>query len=132
MRRVGNLPTAHDASAFSDFLHTRGIENNAETDDDGSFSIWVLEDERIAEAGGHLSRYRSAPDSPEFREARAEAAKLRKAEGKAESGRRSAVIDEARVGFERSVTGRGWVSILLVVIFPPACSRPRSLRARSP
>ena len=116
MRRVGNLPTAHDASAFSDFLHTRGIENNVEADDDGDFSIWVLEDDRIAEAGEHLSRYRSAPDSPEFREAGAEAAKLRKAEGKAESRRRSAVIDEARVGYERTVTGHGWVSIFLVVL----------------
>lgn len=116
MRRVGNLPTAHDASAFSDFLHTRGIENNSETDDDGSFAIWVLDDDRIAEAGEQLARYRSAPDSPEFREAGLEAAKLRKAESKADRRRRSTVIDEARVGYERTLTGRGWVSILLVIV----------------
>ena len=116
MRRVGNLPTAHDASAFSDFLHTRGIENNAEADDDGSFAIWVLEDDRMTEAGEHLARYRSAPDSPEFREAGAEAAKLRKAESKADSRRRSTVVDEARIGYERNVTGHGWVSIFLVVL----------------
>ena len=116
MRRVGNLPTAHDASAFSDFLHTRGIENNAEDDDDGSIAIWVLDDDRMAEAGEHLSRYRSAPDAPEFREAGTEAAKLRKAESKADRQRRSAVIDEARIGYERTVTGYGWVTIFLVVL----------------
>lgn len=116
MRRVGNLPTAHDASAFSDFLHTRGIENNAETEDDGSFSVWVHDDDRVAEAGEHLAHYRSAPDSPEFRDAGAEAVKIRQAETKAGRRRRSEVIDEARIGYERSRHFSGIIPLLLLVL----------------
>ena len=116
MRRVGNLPTAADARAFSDFLHTRGIESNAETEDDGSFAIWVLDDDQVAEASGHLSRYRASPDKPEFREATARAATIRREAEKTERRRRSTVIDDARAGYERNFSGFAWLPAVLMAL----------------
>ena len=116
MRRVGNLPTADDARAISDFLLTRGIENNAETEDDGAFSIWVHDDDQLAEATEHLARYRSSPDKPEFREANARAATIRREAEKAERRRRSTVIDEARTGYERNFSGFAWLPAIFAAL----------------
>ena len=116
MRRVGELPGENDARTFHDALVARGIGNNAEQEDDGTFSIWVHDDDRIAESGGMLALFRSSPDAPEFREATAKAKVVRTELVKAERRRRSTVADEARVGYERNFAGGGMITILLVVI----------------
>lgn len=116
MRKVGTLPTEHDAKTFHDFLVSCGIENSEEAEEGSGFAIWVHDDDRLQEAGSLLARYRSAPDAPEFRKAPEMAARLRAETAKAERGRRSAVIDEARIGYERSFLGQAWVPILFVVL----------------
>jgi len=116
MRRVGELPTEQDAVTFHALLLTHGIESSTEPEDSGSFSIWVHDDDQIPAAGDILARYRANPDAPEFRDATEKAALLRAGAAKADRRRRSTVIDEARVGYERNVTALGWVAITLVVI----------------
>lgn len=116
MRRVGELPTERDAKTFQALLLTQGIESSAEPEDTGSVSIWVHDDDQISEAGKMLGRYRQAPDAPEFRTATDKAAKLQAEAAKAERQRRSTVIDEARLGYERNFLGQGWVAILFIVL----------------
>ncbi len=116
MRRVGEIASDAEAQKFHDVLVSRGIENTAEIEDSGAISIWVHDDDQITEATRLLALFRATPDAPEFREATTKAAVVRAELQKSERRRRSTVIDEARVGYERNFTGQGWVSILLVVI----------------
>ena len=116
MRRVGELQSEQDARSFHDALVSRGIENTAEQEDGGAISIWVHDDDQIAEAARLFALFRSSPDAPEFREATAKAKVIRAELVKADRKRRSTVVDDARVGYERNFAGGGMITILLVVI----------------
>ncbi len=116
MRRVGELQDENQARTFHDVLVSRGIGNNAEQDDDGTFSIWVHDDDQITEAARLFALFRTSPDAPEFRDATAAAKVIRAQLVKSEGRRRSAVVDEARVGYERDFAGGGMITILLVVL----------------
>ena len=116
MRRVGELQDENQARTFHDVLVSRGIGNNAEQDDDGTFSIWVHDDDQIAEAARLFALFRTSPDAPEFRDATAAAKVIRAQLVKSEKRRRSTVADEARVGYERNFAGGGMITILLIVI----------------
>ena len=105
-----------DARSFHDALVSRGIESTAEQEDGGAFSIWVHDDDQIAEAARLFALFRSSPDAPEFGEASAKAKVIRAELVKAERKRRSTVVDDARVGYERNFAGGGMITILLVVI----------------
>jgi len=110
------LPSETEAQKFHDALVSRGIENTAEADDGGGTFIWVHDDDQMAEAARLFALFRSAPDAPEFREATTKAAAIRAELVKSERRRRSTVVDEARLGYERNAPARGWATILLVVI----------------
>jgi GlpG protein len=116
MRRVGNLSSEAEARTFHDALVARGIENTAEVEDGGAIAIWVHDDDQIAEAARLMELFRSAPAAPEFREATAKAEGIRAQLMKSERRRRSTVVDEARLGYERHFAAGGWATILLVVI----------------
>ncbi len=97
-------------------LVSRGIGNNAEQEDTGTFSIWVHDDDQITEAARLFALFRTSPDAPEFRDATAAAKVIRAQLVKSEKRRRSTVADEARVGYERNFAGGGMITILLVVL----------------
>ena len=97
-------------------LVSRGIGNNAEQEDTGTFSIWVHDDDQIAEAARLFAVFRASPDAPEFRDATAAAKVIRAQLVKSEKRRRSTVADEARVGYERNFAGGGIITIMLVVL----------------
>ena len=99
MRRVGELKSEQQARSFHDTLVARGIENTAEQEDGAAFSIWVHDDDQIAEAARLFALFQASPDAPEFREASAKASAIRAQLVKSERSRRSTVIDEARVGY---------------------------------
>ena len=116
MRRVGELQDENQARTFHDVLVSRGIGNNAEQEDTGTFSIWVHDDDQIAEAARLFAVFRASPDAPEFRDATAAAKVIRAQLVKSEKRRRSTVADEARVGYERNFAGGGIITIMLVVL----------------
>ena len=116
MRRVGELQGEQDARSFHDALVSRGIENTAEQEDGGVISIWVHDDDQITEAARLFAMFRSSPDAPEFRDATAKAKVVRADLAKAERKRRSTVVDEARVGYERHFNALAWLPILLAAL----------------
>ena len=116
MRRVGQLPSDAEAQKFHDALVSRGIEATTEAEDGGGVLIWVHDDDQITEAARLFALFRATPDAPEFRDAATKATAIRAGLQKSERRRRSTVIDEARVGYERNFLSQGWVPILLLVI----------------
>jgi GlpG protein len=116
MRRVGELPNEQEAQTFHDALLAHGIENTPEMEDGGAVSIWVHDDDQITEAARLFALFRLSPDAPEFRDTATKAAAIRAALVKSERRRRSTVVDEARIGYERNAAAGGWATMLLVVI----------------
>ena len=67
MRHIGNLPDEKLARGFGDFLVASGIRNEMERDADGSWSVWIVEEDHIPLAQAALEKFRANPDAPEFR-----------------------------------------------------------------
>jgi len=80
MRQIGFLHGEPRARAFSDFLVANGVSNEIEHESDGTWSVWVRNEDQISTARNSLARFRDDPDAPEFREAATEAARVRRAE----------------------------------------------------
>mgnify|MGYP000929386406 CR=1 FL=1 len=82
MRSIGYLADEKMARVFGDFLVAAGVRNQTEYEPDGSWSVWVVDEDHIAEAQAALARYRANPDAPEFHQAATVAAKVRADEAK--------------------------------------------------
>jgi GlpG protein len=65
---------------FGDFLVANGIRNQIEHDGGSSWTVWVMEEDSVADAQTWLEQFRGNPNAPEFRKAATEAAKVREAE----------------------------------------------------
>jgi GlpG protein len=82
MRPIGQLDTEELASVFADYLLVHDIEGQLEPGK-GGFTVWVVDEDRVDEAKGLLSRFRSMPDAEEFHKASEAAAERRREEKRA-------------------------------------------------
>jgi GlpG protein len=80
MRHIGQLPEQTQANAFGDFLVAQGIRNELERETDGSWSVWIRDEDQVAAAHTWLETFRTNPSAAEFEAAAAKAAKVREAE----------------------------------------------------
>jgi rhomboid protease GlpG len=80
MRQIGSIRDEAQARLFSDFLVSRGVRNEIEREADGQWSVWIHDDDHIRAAESGLARFVADPNAAEFRNAAAEAAKVRQAE----------------------------------------------------
>jgi GlpG protein len=80
MRHIGNLPDEKHARVFGDFLVAGGIRNELEREEDGSWVVWIAEEDHLPEAQAAFERFRANPGAPEFQGATTSAAKVREAE----------------------------------------------------
>ena len=116
MRTLGHLSSHNLATRFGDFLYVQGIENQIDAEDDGTCSVWVLDDAQLPQASALMERFRATPDAPEFTTAGTAASRKRADEARAEKARRSTVADTARIGYEKHFAGFGWLPALLVAV----------------
>lgn len=76
MRKLASLPYSSGVDQFRDYLFTLGIETR--TDRQGSdLILWVLEEDRLAQARAELAAFQQNPGDPRFQAAIAAAEKLR-------------------------------------------------------
>ena len=110
MRPIGQLDTEEGARIFTDYLFVHDIEAQVEPGKGGAFSVWVVDEDRVAEARALLSRFRSMPDAEEFHQASSVAAERRR-------GERKEAREEAqklkRTGDPWRMAGGGVTTILL-------------------
>jgi len=76
------MTDAAQARGFGDFLVTQGIYNELEGEADGSWSIWIRDEDQLTTARTWLEKFQQNPGSAEFLAAPIEAAKKRAAEAK--------------------------------------------------
>ena len=81
MRQIGELGDEKQARVFSDHLVANRIRNEIEPDA-GTWAVWILEEEQVADARMRLERFRADPSAPEFIAAGSQAAKAREAEAR--------------------------------------------------
>ena len=77
MRHLGNVPSETQARVFGDLLLAQGIRSQVEHDGSDGWSIWILDEDQVADAQQWLERFRANPDAAEFSKATADAAKVR-------------------------------------------------------
>jgi GlpG protein len=116
MRTLGSLPSEAAALRLSEILDGEGIANQCESEDDGTVSIWVLDEEKIARGAELLRRFRETPEAPELRQLGSKGRENRAREARSTAARRSTVADTARIGYEREYHGIAYVPIALIVL----------------
>jgi len=119
MRSAGTIRDKVHARRFADFLLTRGIHTRLDAGGEG-FTLWVIDEERLAEVRAELPRFLAAPDEPRYNLGR-EAEALRAQAREAELGRRAAVPPApavpvaARVGLMATPLALAIVALCVVV-----------------
>ena len=88
MRAIGQLQQESSARAISDYLYVKGIDNHTESDDEGLFTLWVEDEDRLQEAAEILDDYRRDPLAAKFLQARPVAEKRRLEEEEKEQAAR--------------------------------------------
>ncbi len=115
MRTIGKLASETATARFSDFLYVRGIENQFEPEDDGTFSLWVHDDAQMAAASDLLATFRTNPDAATFSNA-SDAGKKRREELEADHSRKSKVISTERLAYERNFQAIPYFTYLLIIL----------------
>lgn len=70
MRSAGTIRDKAHARRFADFLLTRGISARLDGREDG-YTVWVHDEDRLAEVRSELPRFLAAPDDPRYNLTRA-------------------------------------------------------------
>ena len=47
MRMIGHLDSGVKARSFGDYLTMKGIENQVESEKDGTWAVWILSEEQL-------------------------------------------------------------------------------------
>jgi len=111
MRNIGHLNNPSEVSKFGDFLYSSGVEYQIEEEEDGTHSIWILDDEQLAKATSMLELFRSNPAADEIRNASKGAQRLRAEERKRGH---SEVITEERLKYEAQAAMYPLVTFLCI------------------
>lgn len=114
MRLIGHLDESSHADAFGDFLYLEGIENDVELEDDGTYSVWALDEEVFERAGGLLNEFRKSPNDPKYRNLKKRAEKRRDASEK-ETEIKKPVFYDGRDTVDARRHGVGQLSLALIV-----------------
>lgn len=78
MRSIGSFPDEATARRVGDVLLAKGIETQVDPAADGTWEIWVLDDDRLEDAETLLTAFRADPDREEYRRLADEAVGLRR------------------------------------------------------
>lgn len=118
MRSAGTIRDKLHARRFADFLLTRGIHTRLDAGSEG-FTLWVIEEERLAEVRAELPRFLAEPDDPRYSVAR-EAEALRMQARQSEAARRPVPVAPvvpaaARVGLMATPLALALVVLCVVV-----------------
>jgi GlpG protein len=115
MRKIGTLPTDQDATRLSGVLYLRGIENDVEVEDDGTFAIWVHDDHLVETGRKVLAEYLANPRAGQFTKAPTEAERARARAAKQDQARGQNVMTRERMEYERNFHAFASLPIVLMV-----------------
>jgi len=115
MRQIGHLPGGR-ARVFSDYLVSRGIRHEVDRENDGTYAVWVHDEDQLAQAEDMLKRFAAAPDAPEFAEAGVAAEKARAQQKQDQEAYRKRIHTRTRVFPNFGGYGVGIVTYALIFV----------------
>ena len=62
MRSIGEILNEADAKRFGDYLYANGIANDVD-EDEGTWTVWIHDDEQITKAEEELSAFHKDSDN---------------------------------------------------------------------
>ena len=80
MRPIGTLPDAKAVAVFGDFLVANRIASQMDNETDGSFTVWIRDDDQVSAGSAFLAEYLASPTADKFRNAAQGAESVRRAE----------------------------------------------------
>ena len=81
MRPIGEIDNETDAKRFGDYLYANGTANDVD-EDDGTWTLWVHDDDLLAKAEAELGKFLKDPKSSRYTKGARKAVKLREKETK--------------------------------------------------
>ena len=114
MRQVGTLPNEQQARRFTDFLTTLDIDARPELDGE-EWIIWVLDEERVAQAQEEYREFLAHPEEERYTSAAGKAEAVRRE--KAERQRAAAAnVVEMRGQWKRGMARKAPLTFLLIAV----------------
>jgi GlpG protein len=112
---IGHLDSGVKARSFSDYLTVKGIENSVEAEKDGTWAVWIHEEEELKWAKELLGLFQQNPADPKYQVVArdAEAVREKKRKEQAAYERR---VKERRHLF-RPLTAYGFGPVTFTLIF---------------
>lgn len=115
MRQIGHLP-AGQARVFSDYLQSQRVRHEVERENDGTYAIWVHDEDQLAQAETLLKRFSADPHATEFVEAGDAAERVRAQERQEHDAYRRRIHSRQRLFPKFGGYGVGVVSYALIFI----------------
>ncbi len=113
MREIGVFTNEQEARRLGDYLYAKGIPNDLD-EDDGGWSLWIHDDDQLAEATAELETFRANPDDRQYAEGARQAAALRKEEAAQDVRAAKRQVDVRTQVFGQSPMGTPYFTFLLM------------------
>jgi GlpG protein len=93
MRAIGQLPDEPKARRLGDYLLVQGLPNQVERDESGRWTLWIHDDDHLAQGQAILAEFLRQPNDPKYRRAGPSAQELRQQEEEAQKVWRKRLVD---------------------------------------
>ncbi len=115
VRLIGHLKESSQAAAFGDFLFLEEIENEVEREDDGTYSIWVEDEEQLEDATRLLAEFQRNPGDKRYQDLE-DKARARRTEKEKEARGRAPLTFNSRDTVEARRFGMGPVTGAMIAV----------------
>jgi len=121
MRMIGHLDSGVKARSFGDYLTMKGIENQVESEKDGTWAVWILSEEQLQWAKDLFALYQQNPADPNFQVAARALADLREQKRKEQEEYERKLKKRRHLFRPLTAYGFGPVTFALIFLSVVAC-----------
>ena len=114
MRSIGQIDNEEQAQRFGDYLLASGIPCDIEEEEEGTWSIWVHDDDQIERAESELAHFNHKPEDSRYKEAKAKAENIRLEEAKADELAAKRQVDVRTQVFGSESTCQPYLTFFLI------------------
>ena len=113
MRPIGEIDNETDAKRFGDYLYANGTANDVD-EDDGTWTLWVHDDDLLAQAEREFGKFLKDPKSSRYTKGARQAAAMRKEEAQADARAAKRQVDVRTQVFGQSTIGTPYLTFLII------------------
>lgn len=114
MRLIGQINNATHARALGDFFTVQGIPNEMEAERDGTYAVWIVDEDQLESARQHFERFRQNPAAPEFQDREPQANEIRRTEKEANAKVKQRTYNRRALFANLSSYGVGPLTFVLI------------------